>query len=120
MKTYRLGTSDLNVSRIGYGAMSIGGSWDDTPLPANSVRKAAVQVLHTALDYGINLFDHANILAMANLKKPLPSYGRSPRIARRDFISKPNAEFLWCLLTALIFPSTYHRICGRQFEASSN
>ncbi|HEU0297148.1 MAG TPA: aldo/keto reductase [Anaerolineales bacterium] len=60
MQTYRLGTSDLNVSRIGYGAMSIGGSWDDTPL-TDSVRKAALQVLHTALDAGINFFDHADI-----------------------------------------------------------
>jgi predicted oxidoreductase len=60
MQTYRLGTSDLNVSRIGYGAMSIGGSWDDAPL-TDSVRKAALQVLHTALDTGINFFDHADI-----------------------------------------------------------
>jgi aryl-alcohol dehydrogenase-like predicted oxidoreductase len=29
MQTYRLGTSDLNVSRIGYGCMLIGGSWDE-------------------------------------------------------------------------------------------
>jgi predicted oxidoreductase len=60
MQTYRLGPSDLNVSRIGYGAMSIGGSWDDTPL-TDSVRRAALQVLHTALDTGINFFDHADI-----------------------------------------------------------
>jgi len=55
-----LGTSDLYVSRIGYGAMSIGGSWDDTPL-TDSIRKSAVLVLRTALDAGINFFDHADI-----------------------------------------------------------
>lgn len=60
MQTFPLGTSDLNVSRIGFGAMSIGGSWDDTPL-TDSVRKAALQVLRTALDAGINFFDHADI-----------------------------------------------------------
>jgi predicted oxidoreductase len=60
MQTYPLGTSDLNVSRIGFGAMSIGGSWDDTPL-TDPVRKAAVEVLRTALDAGINFFDHADI-----------------------------------------------------------
>ncbi len=60
MQTYQLGTSDLKVSRIGYGAMSIGGSWDDTHL-TNSLRKMALQVLHTALDAGINFFDHADI-----------------------------------------------------------
>jgi len=60
MQTYRLGISDLNVSRIGYGAMSIGGAWDDSPL-TDSVRKSAMQVVRTALDAGINFFDHADI-----------------------------------------------------------
>jgi predicted oxidoreductase len=60
MQTYRLGTSDLNVSRIGYGCMMIGGSWDDTSL-TESIRKAAMQSVHAALDEGINFFDHADI-----------------------------------------------------------
>jgi predicted oxidoreductase len=60
MQTYRLGTSDLNVSRIGYGCMLIGGSWDDAPL-TDSVRKTARQSVQTALDAGINFFDHADI-----------------------------------------------------------
>jgi predicted oxidoreductase len=60
MRKYLLGTSDLNVSRIGYGVMSIGGSWDDTPL-TDSVRKSALRVLRTSLDAGINFFDHADI-----------------------------------------------------------
>src|SRR5687767_12991043 len=60
MQTYRLGTSDLNVTRIGYGCMLIGGSWDDTPL-TDSVRKAAIASVRTALDAGINFFDHADI-----------------------------------------------------------
>jgi len=60
MQTYRLGTSDLNVTRIGYGCMMIGGSWDDTPL-TDSIRSAAMDSVHTALDAGINFFDHADI-----------------------------------------------------------
>ncbi len=60
MQTYRLGASDLNVSRIGYGCMSIGGSWDDEPL-TDSVRKSAMKVVRTALEAGINFFDHADI-----------------------------------------------------------
>lgn len=78
MQTQSLGTSDLNVSRIGFGAMSIGGSWDDTPL-TDPVRKAALQVLRTALDAGINFFDHADIYchgkseeAFADLWKDAP------------------------------------------------
>lgn len=60
MQTYPLGTSDLNVSRIGYGAMYIGGAWDDAPL-TDSDRKAALRAIRTALDGGINFFDHADI-----------------------------------------------------------
>ena len=60
MQTYRLGTSDLNVSRIGYGCMLLGGSWDDTPI-TDSVRRTARQIVQSALDVGINLFDHADI-----------------------------------------------------------
>ena len=60
MQTYRLGTSDLNVSRIGYGCMLIGGSWDDAPL-TDSMRQTARQSVQTALDAGVNFFDHADI-----------------------------------------------------------
>ena len=60
MQTYRLGTSDLNVTRIGYGCMLIGGAWDDTPL-TDSIHKAAMRSVRTALDSGINFFDHADI-----------------------------------------------------------
>ena len=60
MQTYRLGASDLNVSRIGYGCMLIGGSWDETPL-SDSVRQSAMKIVRTALEAGINFFDHADI-----------------------------------------------------------
>ena len=60
MQTYRLGTSDLNVSRIGYGCMQIGGAWDDTPL-TDSIREAANRSVKTALEAGMNFFDHADI-----------------------------------------------------------
>lgn len=60
MKTFPLGKSDLNVTRIGYGTMMIGGSWNDAPL-TDTVRASAMKVVRTALDAGINFFDHADI-----------------------------------------------------------
>lgn len=79
MKTFRLGKSDLNVTRIGYGTMMIGGSWDDAPL-TDTVRASAMKVVHTALDAGINFFDHADIYSkgkseevFADLWKDAPS-----------------------------------------------
>jgi predicted oxidoreductase len=40
--------------------MMIGGSWNDSPL-TDSIRKSAMDSVRTALDAGINFFDHADI-----------------------------------------------------------
>ncbi len=61
MKTIRLGNTPLEVSRIAYGSMEIGGSWDrQAPLSEQS-KGDAVKAIRTALDEGINFFDHADI-----------------------------------------------------------
>ena len=60
MKTIRLGNTPLEVTRIAYGCMGIGGSWDRAPL-GEPTRREAVKAIRTALDEGINFFDHADI-----------------------------------------------------------
>jgi predicted oxidoreductase len=60
MKTYRIPKTDLTVSRIAYGCMKIGGTWDHAPLSAE-VEKTARDAVAAALDCGINFFDHADI-----------------------------------------------------------
>lgn len=62
MKRYALAHTDLEVSRLGYGCMALGGSWDDAPHGAEEVRRATALV-ETALEAGINFFDHADIYA---------------------------------------------------------
>ncbi len=59
MKTYRLPSTDLNVTRLAYGCMSLAG-WDSNP-PTHADRKRAAQMLETALELDINLFDNADI-----------------------------------------------------------
>jgi predicted oxidoreductase len=49
-------------SRLIYGCMTIGGSWDDAPPSAGTVDRARAAV-HAALDAGITDFDHADIYA---------------------------------------------------------
>jgi predicted oxidoreductase len=56
----QLGSSDLQVTRIAYGCMSLGGSWDSTPITPEN-RKKAITAIRTAIDRGINFFDHADI-----------------------------------------------------------
>lgn len=59
MEFIRLGTSDLNVSRIGLGTWAIGGwAWGGTD------RAQAVRAIRYALDQGINLIDTAPVYGM--------------------------------------------------------
>lgn len=60
MKTYRIPRTDLIVSRIAYGCMKIGGTWDHVPISPD-VDKNARDTVAAALDCGINFFDHADI-----------------------------------------------------------
>ncbi|RKQ33901.1 aldo/keto reductase [Oceanobacillus halophilus] len=53
MKKIKLGTSDLEVSNIALGCMSMG----------NKTTEEASKVLHNALELGIDFFDHADIYA---------------------------------------------------------
>jgi len=62
MKKYLIPNTDLKVSRLAYGCMGIGGSWDNAPLTKEVTSKAIVSI-STALEYGINFFDHADIYA---------------------------------------------------------
>ncbi|HEY9737835.1 MAG TPA: aldo/keto reductase [Trichocoleus sp.] len=60
MRTYTLPSTDLEMSRIAYGCMNIGGAWDDSPL-TDDLRKTAERAVMTAVEAGITLFDHADI-----------------------------------------------------------
>ncbi len=61
MKTIQLGNTPLEVSRIAYGCMGLGGSWARATPLSEQTRREAVQAIRTALDEGINFFDHADI-----------------------------------------------------------
>lgn len=86
MQTYLLGASDLNVSRIGYGAMSIGGAWDDTPL-TDSIRRSALRSVRSALDAGINFFDHADIYCYGKSEEAFAELWKdSPHLRQEIYI----------------------------------
>jgi predicted oxidoreductase len=60
MQTQTLGSSDLQITRIAYGCMPLGGTWDTAPL-TDQTRHKAMTAVRAALDQGINFFDHADI-----------------------------------------------------------
>jgi predicted oxidoreductase len=59
MKTYTLPHTNLHVSRLSYGCMSLAG-WDSNP-PTAVDRKRAATMLAAALELDINFFDTADI-----------------------------------------------------------
>lgn len=63
MTPIRIPFTDLTVSRIAYGCMHIGGSWDQSP-PSDDQRRHAASAFDLARDLGINLFDHADIYTL--------------------------------------------------------
>ncbi len=60
MKKILIPNTEMQVSQIAYGCMMIGGGWNHDPLSPQT-RKAALAVVRTALDAGINFFDHADV-----------------------------------------------------------
>ncbi len=100
MKTYRIPGTELDVSRIAYGCMRIGGSWDQAPI-TDEVQHAAEAAIRAALDCGINFFDHADIytsgkseIAFGRLLKSFPGLRDRLVIQSKVGIRLPNDAYL--------------------------
>lgn len=57
---YPLSRAIKNNSSVAFGCMGLGGSWDSSPISAADIKKTH-EVIDTAIDAGITLFDHADI-----------------------------------------------------------
>lgn len=60
MKTYHIPNTDLEVSRIGFGTMHLGGTWDNQPPTDDTLNQADV-LIRSAIEHGINFIDLADI-----------------------------------------------------------
>jgi predicted oxidoreductase len=94
MKLQTLGASDLQVTRIAYGCMPLGGSWDDSPI-TEQTRKDALRSIHAALDTGMNFFDHADIYCRGKSEEVFSDiWGEIPNLRERIFLqSKCGIRF---------------------------
>ena len=63
MEKIKIGTSNLESSRIAFGCMSLGGGWNKNPISLEDEKKAFAAV-DGALENGINFFDHADIYCL--------------------------------------------------------
>jgi aryl-alcohol dehydrogenase-like predicted oxidoreductase len=65
LETRRLGASDLNITRIGFGAWAIGGGdWEFSW--GHQEDKDSVQAIHRALDLGMNWIDTAAVYGLGH------------------------------------------------------
>ena len=94
MKLQPLGSSDLQVSRIAYGCMPLGGSWDHVPL-TDQTRKEALVSIRAALDQGINFFDHADIYCMGKSEEVFSAvWQQAPGLRQKIYVqSKCGIRF---------------------------
>jgi predicted oxidoreductase len=60
MKTQALGTTDIQVTRLCYGAMRIAGGWDKDKVDAAAIERG-IKSLEAAVEAGYNFVDHADI-----------------------------------------------------------
>jgi predicted oxidoreductase len=60
MKTQSLGTTDIHVTRLCYGAMRIAGGWDRAKVDATAIERGICS-LESAVEAGYNFIDHADI-----------------------------------------------------------
>jgi predicted oxidoreductase len=60
MKTQNLGTTDIQVTRLCYGAMRIAGGWDRNKVTKDDIERG-IRSLESAVEAGYNFIDHADI-----------------------------------------------------------
>ena len=94
MKTYFIPHTDVTVSRIAYGCMKLGRHWDATPINDADIN-AGMEVVHTALENGITLFDHADIYSRGKSEQVFGAIIRAEPALREKIIiqSKCSIRF---------------------------
>ncbi|HAX73687.1 MAG TPA: aldo/keto reductase [Firmicutes bacterium] len=85
MKKIMMGHSELQSSQIALGCMTLGGSWDDTN-PSKEVVKTALTAIETALEAGINLFDHADIYTRGKSEKVFSEIWETNLTTREEIV----------------------------------
>ena len=94
MEYLNLPHTDLRVSRLIAGCMGLGGGWGRSTVINAPIEKQARDFVDTALELGINFFDHANIYARGRAeessRRSMPSCGASiPRTSTSCSFTAP-------------------------------
>ncbi|MCH8537397.1 MAG: aldo/keto reductase [Alkalimonas sp.] len=83
--TFPLQQSWPTLSRLVFGCMHLGGSWDQSSLNSED-RHKAFAALETALEQGINCFDHADIYTHGKSEQVFGEFLRQQPLAREQLL----------------------------------
>lgn len=94
MKQYSINKYLPKASKIAYGCMGLGGGWNENPVTTENINQAR-SIIETALESGINVFDHADIYTF---NKAEAAFGKAlkqePSLRERMYIqSKCGIRF---------------------------
>ncbi|WP_040515653.1 aldo/keto reductase [Paraglaciecola polaris] len=83
-----------NVSALAYGCMGLGGGWDAKPVSRANIAQAN-DCVNTALESGINFFDHADIYTLGKAEQVFGEVlAQRPELRKRIYIqSKCGIRF---------------------------
>lgn len=83
-----------NVGQVAYGCMGLGGGWNNNPVTAADAAQTR-SVIDTALESGINLFDHADIYTFSKAEQAFgQALQQAPELRDQMFIqSKCGIRF---------------------------
>lgn len=68
MSQYPINKYLPDASQLVYGCMGLGGGWNDNPVSPENIKQAQ-SIIDTALEAGINVFDHADIYTFNKAEK---------------------------------------------------
>lgn len=85
MHVQTLGSSTVSTTRIAYGCMQIGGSWDRSPYDAKA-RAKALAAVRAAVDAGITCFDHADIYCIGKSEEVFADVAAELKLVRSKIV----------------------------------
>jgi predicted oxidoreductase len=94
MNTQRIKSLPLEVTRIGYGCMNLGGSWSHDSLTEQD-RNNAIGIINAALEEGINCFDHADIYTYGKSEAVFSELWRESPHLRGQIVVQSKCGVRW-------------------------
>ncbi len=99
LKTTELGSTGLEITRVGYGAWAIGGgSWEFGWGP--QVDEASIETIHRALELGVNWIDTPRPVGSATRRRSWAAHSKgsaSPHTCSRRHHLSPGPAHVFCI-----------------------